>query len=493
MPDKTSKDLPYNIDAEKAVLGSALISNDAALNVLASLDEEDFYAAKHQLIFRAMNYLKNEMHTVIDAVSVIDQLIIMKEFESIGGAEYLKECSDSMVSLGALDFYIHSVKDNAILRKMLKTIRKIDDNYLSSDIKNINEFISISEDAFKRSIEQRRISDFVPVSDIAERVGAKIQEGNAKGSSLTGVTTGFKELDRITQGLRGGEVTILAARPSVGKTALALNIAFKTATRGRVPVGIFSLEMSNELLFRRLIAANSNVELTKVNANNINEDERIKVNNTIDQIAQASIYIDDTPRAKINDIMQKCRRLQQKEPTLGLIVIDYIGLISVSDSAKSEDARFNEVRKISAALKALSIELKVPILVLCQISRTAEQRENKKPMLSDLRDSGSIEEDADQVWLLYRSDYYGGQDANKDKKQSNNPFMTNAQKNKETDKEIARSIPGHASYIEINIAKNRNGQTGEVGLIFVKQYCRFDEPTPEWRAEFEKLKGNPNN
>ena len=486
MMAKTVNDLPHNIDAEKAVLGSALISNDAALSVLASLDETDFYLGKHQLIFRAMEYLKNEQHTVIDTVSITDQLIIMKEFENIGGVDYLKECSDAMVSLGALDFYIHSVKDNAILRNMLITIRNIDKDYMTKDIKNINEFISAAEDVFKDSIERRRISDFTAVKDIAPLVSNEIQVSNATGDSLNGFTTGYKELDRVTQGLRRGEVTILAARPSVGKTSFALNVAYRTATRAKVPVGIFSLEMSSELLFKRLVSFESGVPLSKVNANRVTDDERLKVASAINKISQANIYIDDTPQAKINDIMQKCRRLQQKEPNLGLIVIDYIGLINVVNNGRGEDARHNEVRKISAALKGLAMELKIPLLVLCQISRTAEQRENKKPMLSDLRDSGSIEQDADMVWLMYRGDYYGPE---AEKKKTNN-YSNEYQKRKEIDKEVALSIPGNASYVELNVAKNRNGQTGEVGLFFVKKYCRFDEPTGDWREAYDKLKGN---
>ena len=487
MANKKSTDLPYNLDAEKAVLGSALISTEASLNVLASLEEDDFYLGKHKLIFRAMDYLKNELHTVIDAVSVTDQLIIMKEFDNIGGAEYLKECSDAMVSLGALDFYINSVRDNAILRNMLITIRKIDEDYTTKDIKNINDFISSSEDLFKNSIEKRRISDFTSVRDIAPRVSLKIQVDNGNENVVNGLTTGFKELDRITQGFRPGEVTILAARPSVGKTALALNVAFKAAVKGRVPVGIFSLEMSSELLFRRLVSSQSGVALNKINANTVNDDERLKVENAIEQISQANIYIDDTPQAKINDIMQKCRRLQQKEPQLGLIVIDYIGLINTASSSKGETARHEEVRRISGALKGLAMELGLPILVLCQISRTAEQRENKRPMLSDLRDSGSIEQDADMVWLLYRGDYYANNEE-KPKKPSN---PTNEyQKRKEIDKEVAATLPGNASYLEVIVAKNRNGQTGDVGLFFVKKFCRFDEPTSEWHNEYEKLKGN---
>lgn len=482
---KSGNDLPFNLDAEKAVLGSALISGEACLNVLASLEETDFYLGKHRLIYRAMNYLKNEMHTVIDAVSVTDQLIIMKEYENIGGAEYLKECSDAMVSLGALDFYIASVKDNSILRNMLTTIRRIDEDYLSKDIQNINDFISTAEESFKESIERRRISDFKSVSDIAPRVDIKIQVSNSSEDTVNGLTTGFRELDRITQGFRPGEVTILAARPSVGKTALALNVAFKAAIKGHVPVGIFSLEMSNELLFRRLVAAQSGVALSRINANAVNDDERVKVSNAIEQISQVDIYIDDTPQAKINDILQKCRRLQQKEPTLGLIVIDYIGLINVP-SNRTEQARHEEVRKISAALKGLAKELNIPILVLCQISRTAEQRENKRPMLSDLRDSGSIEQDADMVWLLYRGDYY----ANNEEKPKRAVNPTNEyQKKKEIDKEMAANIPGNASYIEVIVAKNRNGQTGDVGLFFVKKYCRFDEPSSDWQAEYQRLRG----
>lgn len=488
MAGKVAKDLPYNLDAEKAVLGSALISNDGALNVLASLEESDFYIGKHQLIYRAMSYLKNEAHTVIDAVSVTDQLIIMKEYENIGGADYLKECSDAMVSLGALDFYIHSVKDNSILRKMLLTIRKIDNDYLTKDIKNISDFISQSEDDFKDSIEERRISDFTPVSDIGPRVNDKIKVSTNPDESLNGLTTGYRELDKITQGFRPGEITILAARPSVGKTSLALNVAFKAAIKGRVPVGIFSLEMSNELLFRRLVSAQSGVSLSRINSNSVNDDERLKVVNAIDLISQAKIYIDDTPQAKINDILQKCRRLQQKEPTLGLIVIDYIGLINVP-SGRSEQARHEEVRKISAALKGLALELKIPILVLCQISRTAEQRENKVPMLSDLRDSGSIEQDADMVWLLYRGDYYANNtDTNQNKKAPSNP--SEYQKKKEIDRELASTIPGDTSYIEVIVAKNRNGQTGNVGLFFVKKFSRFDEPTEEWRNAYKRLKDN---
>ena len=480
--------LPHNINAEKAVLGSALISKDALFNVLSSLDENDFYLGKHQIIYRAL-YNLMEKKIAVDVLTVTEELINLKELDNIGGVPYLQECSDSMVALSNLEFYINIVVNQSVLRTMLTAIREIDKEYLETEIDDVEDFLSMAEGRFKESIERKKISTFKTTREVAAEV--KMQIDNIKSNKkdgLLGLGSGFSKIDFYTQGFQKDQMIIVAARPSVGKTALTLNFALKVATNSNVPVAVFSLEMSAESLFMRLIAMESCVSLKKISTGNIEGIEREKVAHAIRKVGDAPIFIDDNAGLKLMDIVTKSTKLKAAHPDLGLIIIDYLGLIQTSSNAKNPDSRQEEVRKISLALKGLARDLKVPVIVVSQLSRDVEKRESKKPMLSDLRDSGSIEQDADVVMLIYREDYYGNGD--KDIKTKGGK-LTQTQKfelaRAQKEKELGEQIPGSASFVELNIAKNRNGQTGRVPLFFYKEYGKFDSPSEEWERAMSEI------
>ena len=490
---KVRNELPHNSDAEKAVLGSALLSKDALYTVLSMLEESDFYEGKHQIIYRVLGSLQRKS-VAVDVLTMTEELINIKELENIGGVEYLQECSDSMVALSSLEFYINIVKDQSVLRNMLVTIRDIDNRYRTEEIEDVDNFIAESEERIKSATEKRRISNFKTAEEVANAVEmALATQQRYEDENVTGLTTGYDNLNKLTQGFQKTEMTIIAARPSVGKTALALNFAYKAATRKQVPVAIFSLEMASELLVRRLVAAASNVELKKISTGVMTGQERAKVASAIKEVGSAPIFIDDSPGIKLMDIIAKSRQLQAAHPDLGLIVIDYLGLIQTGTSSKGNDSRQEEVRKISLALKGLARDLKVPVVVLSQLSRDVEKRDTKKPMLSDLRDSGSIEQDADVVMLLYREDYYKGSKKEGGPGNKKGGQLTNSEKfelAKAAQERQGNAMPGDASYIEINVAKNRNGQTGVVGLFFYKAFGRFDAPPPEWEEQMRNITAN---
>ena len=488
-------DLPHNSQAEQAVLGSALLSKDALISVLSTLEESDFYEGKHQLIYRAMRNA-SDRKVAVDVLTITEELINMKELENIGGVNYLKTCCDSMVALSSLDFYIHIVNDQSCLRRLLMTIRDIDDKYHTEEIDNIDTFIQDSEARIKDATEKRRVSQFRTTQEVAKAVELEINTSKVIGEDeVTGLTTGFKGTNKYTQGFQRGDMIIIAARPSVGKTALALNMGYRAATRAHVPVAIFSLEMASELLVKRLVAAESGVSLRSIHSGNVMGSDRIKVAEAIKKVSNAPIFIDDSPGLKLMDIVAKSRKLQAKlqsdQKELGLIIVDYLGLVTTGSGNKSSDSRQEEVRKISLQMKDLARELKVPVIVISQLSRSVESRDNKRPMMSDLRDSGNIEQDADVVMLLYREDYYKNQkNPAGDKKGAD---LTDAEKKnlsrEAREKQLAEQMPGDASYVEVNVAKNRNGQTGVAGLFFYKAFGRFDDPPNEWEQQKREIAG----
>ena len=489
---RAARDLPYNEQAEQAVLGSALLSRECLFTVFSNLNEEDFYLGKHQLIYRAIRNLFDK-ESAVDVLTVTEELMNMKELETIGGVEYLQQCSDAMVAISSLDYYVNIVNDQAVLRRLIQSCRDIDYKFLNDEINDVNGFIADSENVLKNATEKRRVTGFKNVSQVAEAVKMSIETPKeTKTDGVNGLTTGFDSLNRITQGFHAGDMIIVAARPSVGKTALALNFAYRAANRTDKPVAIFSLEMPAEQLVTRLIGAESSVSLSKITTSNITGVDRAKVASAISKIGSLPLFIDDSPNGKLMDIIAKSRKLQAEHPDLGLIIIDYLGLVS-SGSSRSTDSRQEEVRKASLALKSLARELKVPVIVVSQLSRSVEQRgENKRPILSDLRDSGSIEQDADVVMLLYREDYY------KDSKSPNNSAGEKKMKNlsgserfemvkEQKEKITGESMVGDVSFVEVNVAKNRNGQTGKSYLFFYKSFGRFDEPSEEWLKQMREI------
>lgn len=487
--------MPYNENVEKAVLGSCFLSNDALLNVIGSLQEEDFYLPKHKLIFLAIKSL-NEKNVTVDVIAVTQELLNLKQIDEIGGVAYLKECSDSMVALSSLDYYIKILIDQSVLRKLLNASKEIYDDYFSNEIEDINSYILSSQELINKAVERRRISSFKSVKDISRVVKEEFDTVKAKEGTdedeIIGVTTGFPRLNYLTSGFKKSELVIIAARPSVGKTTLAMNFAYNAATQGKVSVAIFSLEMSAEQLFKKLVSAASGVDYHKIETCRVFGRERNKVAEAIEEVSNANIYIDATPGLNLIDIIAKSKKLQASDPRLGMIVIDYLGLINYTNKNGrfNNDGRAEEVRKISAALKQLARDLNIPVLVLSQLNRSVEQRDNKRPMLSDLRDSGSIEQDADIVMLLYRADYYKSQQKVPlgDKKTSQ---LSESDKyelaSRQKAQEIGKETPGNASYVEVEIAKNRSGQTGKVGLIFLKSYAKFESPTKEMQESMEEF------
>ncbi len=485
---KTAKtDLPYNEQAEQACLGSALLSKDAMYSVLSSLQESDFFEGRHQLIYRAIDNLRVRGVNV-DTLTCAEELLNLKELDNIGGVEYLQLCCDSMVAFANLDHYINIVNDQSCLRKLLEAIRQIDYKYHSEEIENINDFILKGEEMIKDATERRRISSFKPTKEVAPEVEGIIKSTRELADDeVTGLNTGYEDINKITQGFQRSNLVILAARPAVGKTALALNFAYRAATRAKKPVAIFSLEMSSELLVRRLIASESLIPLKNLSTGQLSGEQRLKLSDAVKRVGGAPIYIDDTPGNKLMDIIAKSRKLQAKEPELGLIVVDYLGLVETSGN--KGDSRQEEVRKISLALKQLAMELKIPVLALSQLSRDVE-KQNRKPQLSDLRDSGSIEQDADVVMLLHREDYGKESKTNKyDNKKLDE--LTPEERKKlsmgQKHQMLTESLSGDASYVDVIIAKNRNGQTDVVPLFFYKSYGRFDTPPKEWKEQMREL------
>lgn len=492
---KVTSELPFNMEAEKVVLGSAMINKDYCLDILNSLEENDFYLGKHKSIYRSISELAIR-NVPVDVLTVAEELQNLKELENVGGAKYLAECTNTVVAKNVLKHYMDIIQDNSVLRNMLSTIRGIDEEYHQQEIENINDFILDSENKFKDSIAKRHVSQFVLTNEIYKDIQKNVNQVNDgdEDSDLLGISTGYDKLNTYTQGFKGGEMIIVAARPSVGKTALCLNFAYRVATKSKKAVAIFSLEMSKEQIFNRLVSIASCVPAKEINTGKIKTaQDRLKVMNGMKEIADAKIYIDDTSNIKLNDIIAKSTKLQAHEPDLGLIIVDYLGLVSVVTKGKGLDNRQEEVRRISLALKGLARDLGVPIIVVSQLSRAVEQRDTKRPMMSDLRDSGNIEQDADIVILLYREDYY---DSSK-KKTALEAANKKGGKLTERDKfELAKAqkeqekgslVPGNASYTEAIVAKNRSGQVGTVPLFFYKDYLRFDQPTAEWEIAMANI------
>lgn len=491
MAKRVKNDLPFNVDAEKAVLGSSMLTKDAAYNVLSSLEIDDFYDYKHQKIYEALSTLL-QTGKEIDILTVSEELDNMKELENVGGVDYLKELTQSSIALGNLKAYIDIVYDESVLRKMLTCVRKIDQDYREEEIESPNDFILKSEAAFKESIEKRHVDNFVKMEEAVGKVqnDLNILKERAYDSDLIGLDTGYPGINAITQGFKKGEVIIIAARPNVGKTMLALNFAYKVAITERKAVAMFSLEMDSATLTKRLLGIASGVELKAINTGRFTGQDKVKVNQAMKELSELPIYIDETPGIKLLDIIAKTRKLAASEPRLGMVVVDYLGLIQLGGKSKAPDSRQEEVRKISLELKALARETGLPIIVISQLSRDVEKRDTKKPMLSDLRDSGSIEQDADVVMLLYREDYYAEQKkiSAGDKKPGQ---LTSAEKfeiaKARKEKELGDAMPGNSSLVEVNIAKNRNGNTGKTPLFFFKSYGRFDTPSKAWLEEMEKI------
>lgn len=429
---------PNDIEAEQAVLGSMLTDKDAVISAIELLKPEDFYREDNKIIYTAILSLYNRAEP-IDIITLKSELTSMGKFDNIGGLEYLVELPEKVPTTANVDKYIKIVEEKAILRNLIKTANEI----ITLGYDPTEEVENIMDNAEKKIfdiMQSKNQKGYTPIKDILVETFAQIEQLYNQKQHITGVPTGFADLDYKTSGLHGSDLVLVAARPAMGKSAFALNIATNAAVRAKVPVAIFSLEMSKEQMVNRILCSEAMVDSNKVRTGKLDEQDWTKLASALGPLSEADIFIDDTPGISVMEIRAKCRKLKL-EKGLGLVVIDYLQLITASNN-KRGGSREQEIAEISRSLKILAKELDIPVIALSQLSRAPEQRPDHRPMLSDLRESGSIEQDADKVIFLYRDDYY-----NEDSEKKN----------------IA----------EVIMAKHRAGSTGTVELLWLGNYTKF--------------------
>lgn len=436
---------PQNIEAEQAVLGSILLHPDALVSAMEFIESEDFYRRSHQLIFQTMMELNNR-NEAIDVVTVSNLLNGKNQLEDVGGMPYMAEISGVVPTAANIEHYSKIVEEKSLLRRLIRTATEIAaDGYEESD--GVPALLDKAERTILEVSEKRNRSGFTPISQILNQTIEQIDQLYQNNEEITGLSTGYKMLDQMTAGLQKDELIILAARPGVGKTAFALNVAQNIGTKTDETVAIFSLEMGAEQLVNRMLCAEGSIHASNLRTGNLSEEEWQKLIIAMGSLSKANIYIDDTPGIRTAEIRAKCRRLKQEKGSIGLIVIDYLQLIE----GTGKENRQQEVSEISRQLKKLAKELSTPVIALSQLSRGVEQRQDKRPMLSDLRESGSLEQDADIVAFLYREDYY----------------------KREGEEEVEEEDMGEDNVVEVIIEKNRSGARGAVKLLFVKEYNKF--------------------
>ncbi|AYA78329.1 replicative DNA helicase [Bacillus sp. Y1] len=428
---------PQNIEAEQAVLGAIFLEPSSLTMASEILIPDDFYRAAHQKIFQMMLQLSDKGKAV-DLITVTEELSAAKLLEDTGGVSYLSELAGSVPTAANIEYYAKIVEEKSLLRRLIRTATTIaTDGYTRED--EVEVLLGEAEKSILEVSGRKNAGAFHNIKDVLVRTYDNIEVMNNRVGEVTGLATGFSELDRMTAGFQRNDLIIVGARPSVGKTAFALNIAQNVASKTGENIAIFSLEMGAEQLVMRLLCAEGNIDAQRLRTGSLTDEDWGKLTMAMGSLSNAGIFIDDTPGVRITDIRSKCRRLKQ-EHGLGMILIDYLQLIL--GSGRSGENRQQEVSEISRSLKALARELKVPVIALSQLSRGVEQRQDKRPMMSDIRESGSIEQDADVIAFLYRDDYYDRESESK-------------------------------NIIEIIIAKQRNGPTGTVSLAFVKEYNKF--------------------
>jgi replicative DNA helicase len=436
-----AKSLPYHHEAEQSVLGTIFLEPKQIVAVIDQLNHEDFFEQSHVLIYKAMIELYQE-NLKIDYASVASKLEQTQMLSKAGGKKYLLNLAEAVPSTAHIETYIDLVKDGSMKRQVIKLAGEILEAGYQGEM-DANAYLTMAEEDIFALAQKRKTSAFSTLSTVIKDVKEKTEKNRDKKGGITGLRTGFSNLDQLTAGLQPEELIILAARPSMGKSAFAMNLALNVAKRnkdGQASVAIFSLEMSNEQLAARMLSSESNIENNKIKTGALSSREWQFLEGGIQSLAKLNILFDDSAAVNVADIRAKCRKLSQ-EGKLDFVVIDYLQLIRGDDRSGN---RQEEVARISRSLKQMARELKIPILALSQLSREVEKREDKRPVLADLRESGSIEQDADIVMFLYRNDYY------------------------------VHNVENKTGEVELSIAKNRQGMAGiRLGFRFDTEYSRF--------------------
>lgn len=438
--------IPHSVLAEQSVLGAAFLSKFALQKIDDELNRDSFYVEAHAKIFEAIIELKKD-NVPIDITTVSTRLKDKKELVSVGDLDYLLAIVKSVPTAANVDYYISLVNQKALLRKLIETSNEIASNAYDEN-QDFNDLIDNAERKIFSVSKMRRSSEFRNIQDVLTKTQSDLEKLASNGREVTGLSTGFKSIDKMTSGLHETELIIIAARPGMGKTAFVLNIA-TTVAANKKSVAIFNLEMNAEQLATRMISSLGQIPLNKMRTGNLEHNDWKRVNEAMSQLADTNIFIDDTPGITIGEIRAKARRLASSPVGLDLIIIDYLQLISSSERHGAN--RQQEVSDISRSLKTMALELNIPVIAAAQLSREVEKRDDKRPLVSDLRESGSIEQDADIVAFLYRDDYY----------------------NKEA------KIDEFNSESEFIIGKNRSGPTGKTDLMFKRNTGTFTNHNKE--------------
>ncbi len=428
---------PQSLEAEQSVLGSMLIDKEVIPVVMELLKPEDFYRPDHREIYEVIIELFDRAQP-IDLITVSERLKLHGKLELVGGLEYLSNIATAVPTTANIKNYSKIVEEKALLRKLIKASSDIVDLGFNAS-EEVSYILDKAEQNIFDILQKRSSQGFVPIKDVLVDTFNKLEELYNNKGNITGIPTGFTDLDFKTSGLHNSDLILIAARPAMGKTAFALNLAQNAAVQSHVPVAVFSLEMSREQLVNRMLCGEAMVDSNKMRTGKLEDNDWQKVAKALGPLSEAPIYIDDTPGVSITEIRAKCRRLKL-EHNLGLVIIDYLQLMQ--GSRTKSDNRQQEISEISRSLKILAKEINVPVICLSQLSRAPEARTDHRPILSDLRESGAIEQDADIVMFLYRDDYY----------------------NPETDKK---------NIAELIIAKHRSGSTGTIELVWLGQYTKF--------------------
>lgn len=441
---------PQNVEAEKAVLGAVFLSGDALVESMEYVGPDDFYRRAHQIIFEKMMAI-NDQDKPIDPLTMAEELNKTNQLDDIGGISYIAELASAVPTAANVVYYAKIVHEKSVTRRLIKTATEIVTKSYAGD-GDVSDLLDEAERSILNVSEDQNQEGFKDIKDVLKGTFEEIDRLSQQESTVTGLSTGYPELDKMTTGLHSDELVILAARPAVGKTAFALNIAQNVGTKTDKTVALFSLEMSAESLVNRMLCAEGSINANHLRTGQLDEEEWRNLVVAMGSLSKTSIFIDDTAGIKVAEIRAKCRRLAKEKGNLGLIVIDYLQLIE----GTNHENRQQEVSEISRQLKKLAKELSCPVIALSQLSRGVEQRQDKRPVLSDIRESGSIEQDADIVAFLYRDDYY---ERDNDDEDSPQDPRDNEDEN--------------VGEVEVIIEKNRSGPRGTVKLLFVKSYNKF--------------------
>jgi len=447
MPADTAieRPLPNNLEAERSILGAVLLDNHALNAALEKLRSEDFFLPQHRLIFGQMVQLA-EKQQAIDTITLMEDLSRRNELEAAGGIAYLSQLTDGLPRLTNVEHYARIVKEKAVLRNLIYSVSAIQEQALAAG-DDADIILDRAESAIFQLAEDRVRAGLIGVKELVRENFERLERIFSEGRRITGLATGYTDLDNQTAGLQPSELIILAARPSMGKTALALNIAENVALRQREPVAVFSLEMSKESLLLRMLASEARVDAHKFRTGHMNKEDWSKVTTGLANLGESPLWIDDSASSTVLEMGAKARRLK-RDKGLSLLIVDYLQLVVPSNTGRNTN-RQEQVAGISRAMKGLAKELKIPVLVLSQLTR-APERDERKPQLADLRESGAIEQDADVVLFIHRPNFY---------------------KTDLPEEERAKA--------EVIIAKQRNGPTGNLNFVFLARHTRFEEAAPD--------------